>query len=1094
MARQGHDPPELDRFIQQDEVFSLGTPFSLQDQFNLDSDFNLDEELSNQNNQVLGVNNDAEDPEQGDFDYPTDDWPESADEGLNPYLYGYHPDDEGYNPEDALSNFDEEFNLNDQVFNQDIEAFNQELEVSNPDNEISNLDDEKSDLDEAFAEEPFSIRQSLQAVLTAYNARVSTEIRANPPPWSSMYNFEPPWRRLRPPSPDRVAEFLENLDLDDPNLANLKLPGENDVVYPDPAEEEDSAEDEDEVTTELVTPDQGLQAWLVRQQLIAGVQISDLQPMRGPGSQQKQVTPQGILTRQRIPSLMSVSRYGVFPYAIQPASFNGYIAPLPRRRIDDELQDEYKAHPQPILNSDCIAPPIPLNVQRLLPTCGWLPPPNTPHPEYLRSPRPSLEESHQELCSLLDELERLHGAPLLRPSPPTYLETLLSRLRSPDDPDSEEEQEMQDPSVQVSNEDPQNFYTQVSNESPKSPYNHVYDESGDMPLQMTYVEDADDSPDFDFEYEIDSDDQAFGLDGSCDSSPVTPRAKENLTGNTQHSSIPNTPKSTVPAPHKSHGSLFIHSGNKGSKNEDTITTQGHETLPISTADNGSQNEAIAAKMALSTCRKQDDNQQGTSVISEPPNDPQEGQIHQMSENPERSPCTRVGESSVTLTIHTFSTPANHALQPSKGAPIKQPPASGLHDLSASDQIEARQLLVALPPTPEVTAVQQEVSALDQGSSVGSSEPRSCKYSTSKPERSDVLERFLASLPEPQTVLPVEDLPRRDSQPVKKEIDPFLTPQPESLTTEEMEIERLRFLSLSPCYHLSLRAAARKNSKAKFSLGKALESQPDLMFEIIDILLIDVNATIESLANVNKAYRVLVFKHMSTAAKRTESAFSPVTRAFPYMWNQCMSWTLLTGFGTSSDLHGVKLHTFYVPRPVWIKRIHKHSKTAIGIFKLISTPDFPWPQRTVQVILKMGTLMQYPDNPMRLWMVRHKDLWPDKDIRLACDFMGYVAEIFGDMHPSYDEGLLLRLVLATRSMASLKKFLCGEGPKTHQEVLSLMAYYQGGEGDDQSDQSAHGIDSKWVGYLREEKRISCRPWPFEDLRVALAAAIGDVGSH
>lgn len=76
------------------------------------------------------------------------------------------------------------------------------------------------------------------------------------------------------------------------------------------------------------TPRQNLQAFLIQQQLLAGIPVDRLEPMNGPGSRQA-ISPQGALRRFNTPPAVTVTPNATFIPHIPPAQFLGGVAPLP---------------------------------------------------------------------------------------------------------------------------------------------------------------------------------------------------------------------------------------------------------------------------------------------------------------------------------------------------------------------------------------------------------------------------------------------------------------------------------------------------------------------------------------------------------------------------------------------------------------------------------------------------------------------------------------------------------------------------------------------------------------------------------------------
>lgn len=82
-------------------------------------------------------------------------------------------------------------------------------------------------------------------------------------------------------------------------------------------------------TRKYYTPRQNLQAFLIQQQLLAGVPVDKLEPMQGVGSRQRVTAPEGVLQRFNTPAYMTVTPKGTFLPRIPPAKFTGTLNPLP---------------------------------------------------------------------------------------------------------------------------------------------------------------------------------------------------------------------------------------------------------------------------------------------------------------------------------------------------------------------------------------------------------------------------------------------------------------------------------------------------------------------------------------------------------------------------------------------------------------------------------------------------------------------------------------------------------------------------------------------------------------------------------------------
>ncbi|KNG90236.1 hypothetical protein ANOM_002027 [Aspergillus nomiae NRRL 13137] len=85
-----------------------------------------------------------------------------------------------------------------------------------------------------------------------------------------------------------------------------------------------------QISTDTMTAsDKALQAYLLRQQLLAGIAPENLIPMRPPTTGQTQGGNQGIVNRPNNPSLVQITNNGISIPHIPPARFTGVLHPLP---------------------------------------------------------------------------------------------------------------------------------------------------------------------------------------------------------------------------------------------------------------------------------------------------------------------------------------------------------------------------------------------------------------------------------------------------------------------------------------------------------------------------------------------------------------------------------------------------------------------------------------------------------------------------------------------------------------------------------------------------------------------------------------------
>ncbi|GIK00700.1 hypothetical protein Aspvir_004729 [Aspergillus viridinutans] len=111
-----------------------------------------------------------------------------------------------------------------------------------------------------------------------------------------------------------------------------------------------------------LTGQEALQAYLIRQQILAGVAPQDLIMMRGPPQQHG---------RQAVPPLVQITNQGVYAPVIPPATFNGVFHPFPMLPVQQNIPNV----PAPGVPYPAVAPGIPAQAARA-PQCHC--PPNGP--------------------------------------------------------------------------------------------------------------------------------------------------------------------------------------------------------------------------------------------------------------------------------------------------------------------------------------------------------------------------------------------------------------------------------------------------------------------------------------------------------------------------------------------------------------------------------------------------------------------------------------------------------------------------------------------------------------------------------------------
>ncbi|OGM44834.1 hypothetical protein ABOM_006175 [Aspergillus bombycis] len=91
-----------------------------------------------------------------------------------------------------------------------------------------------------------------------------------------------------------------------------------------------SISDPAQISTDTMTAsDKALQAYLIRQQLLAGIAPKNMIPMRPPTAGQTQGGNQDIVNRPNNPSLVQITNNGISIPHIPPARFTGVLHPLP---------------------------------------------------------------------------------------------------------------------------------------------------------------------------------------------------------------------------------------------------------------------------------------------------------------------------------------------------------------------------------------------------------------------------------------------------------------------------------------------------------------------------------------------------------------------------------------------------------------------------------------------------------------------------------------------------------------------------------------------------------------------------------------------
>ncbi|GFG13857.1 GTP cyclohydrolase 1 [Aspergillus udagawae] len=115
-----------------------------------------------------------------------------------------------------------------------------------------------------------------------------------------------------------------------------------------------------------LTGQQALQAYLIRQQILAGVAPQDLIMMRGPPQQHG---------RQAVPPLVQITNQGVYAPVIPPAAFNGVFHPFPMLPVQQNIPNVPAPTAAPGVPYLAVAPGTPAQAIRV-PQCHC--PPNGP--------------------------------------------------------------------------------------------------------------------------------------------------------------------------------------------------------------------------------------------------------------------------------------------------------------------------------------------------------------------------------------------------------------------------------------------------------------------------------------------------------------------------------------------------------------------------------------------------------------------------------------------------------------------------------------------------------------------------------------------
>ncbi|KAJ5318005.1 hypothetical protein N7508_002513 [Penicillium antarcticum] len=135
---------------------------------------------------------------------------------------------------------------------------------------------------------------------------------------------------------------------------------------------------------------------------------------------------------------------------------------------------------------------------------------------------------------------------------------------------------------------------------------------------------------------------------------------------------------------------------------------------------------------------------------------------------------------------------------------------------------------------------------------------------------------------------------------------------------------------------------------------------------------------------------------------------------------------------------------FAPTPKWLEELGRKIGVVNETFCRMREPltlvfrERKWPERTQIILYKLWDLMKLPDNYYRLWILQNRKLWPDKDICLAMECILDIDTIIKDLYGDTEfADILTTACFTARDMSMVHWFLDGNAPATNDEMNMFL---------------------------------------------------------
>ncbi|KAJ5620817.1 hypothetical protein N7510_004801 [Penicillium lagena] len=254
----------------------------------------------------------------------------------------------------------------------------------------------------------------------------------------------------------------------------------------------------------------------------------------------------------------------------------------------------------------------------------------------------------------------------------------------------------------------------------------------------------------------------------------------------------------------------------------------------------------------------------------------------------------------------------------------------------------------------------------------------------------------------------------------------------------------------------------------FSLARAFTQRPEVFTEVIDYLnMFD----IFQLQGIHKTIDRLILYAMPQILRNYLPAHDRfVARLFPYENFVSLRTGVKLHWPATANIAPDGMVMRLEPKLNWIVWLKIRLDMAKEIFAYANRVENLLPSRGLRVLLKMWHIMEIPDNFMRMWIIKHKQLWPNKDLRLAVRIMKVLGTLIIRRNPPWQATLkrLPRVFWYQKDLSFLYHYLINDAPNEWQQFLPYAVRTMTAQEFNNHDPPIHGaFDVNTVGELRVE---------------------------